>query len=184
MKRRRVVVAAFLFLGLLAVAALVVASRPFVRARWHLLRALSTDVHFEEDRVRFTGEARAFLDSSSARALLPQLTSLAERECDEDQEFVFRALYLELALGTRAEPRPLDESGGRLLVRLLSSRSTPLREATLVRLPLDDRFQAAVAARFADPPRGPARTDAEEKAARDWMIDLNCTGLGEHHPRR
>ncbi len=164
MRRKLVVAVALLALVGLAAATVFIATRPAVRARYHLRRITPGEVRLVEKSGRVAldldGHALAFARSRAARRLLRELVALAEDEAALDEATCYRALLLQSeplaghdlawewrgaaeATGPRSQvPVPRDVLS--VMARSLESRDARLRRWTVAHLPADPRVLRAM----------------------------------------
>jgi hypothetical protein len=167
MSRRRKLALGVAFVALVNVVlgSVLVATRPFVRARYHLRRASPGEVRLidraDEIELSFEGHALAFERSGAAQSLLCELAAFAEDEALRDDVSCYRALLLGLEplaghdlsrdWHGRAEstgPRPLVAPRYALavMVHSLEARDARLRRLTISHLPPDSRVLEAMVA--------------------------------------
>ncbi len=179
--RRRGLVALLVVVVLLALGggAALVATNPFVRARYHLRRITPAEVRIGHERkpIALNGHALAFARSPAARELLPDLIELAHGEAQIESQVCFRPLVYEVLTGGEAKrpdltPEELDRSTIEGLVLGLKAKEESLRVYALARAPVDARLAEIVirvySAAFTD---RPARA-TEVALGYDWFLEL------------
>ena len=174
---------ALLVLGALVAGSALALANPRIRARYHLERASSSEVRIEKDALVLSGHAKAFVVSSVAKELLPEVIALAHAESERDVEVCYRLLVFQLVTGGSPRPlhvgpsdrwREMSPESLAALVCSLRSHDADLRRWAAARLPADPRALETIISHYRSV--SSVRSECEDIETWLFMFDVQYEG--------